>query len=341
MDQLKRLKNQEIIYRVIGLIQKQRDCRCLLINHLVEFDRRQLHIALGYSGLFSYLAQRHKFSESSAYRYTQAVRVVKSFPTVIDDLKIGTISLSNLSIVSKQLLGKNLTFPEKVDLLNRLKGVTKKEVEKIMAPKVKNLPRERVQTLVFHDQKEEKENKFEGKPTPKAVQKTPAEKPSKKVFKKLSFTVKESTYQKLERAKELLSTKYPKGALTSEIFEEALELLLEKKCPLRKEKRREKKPVKKITSQKTTKKVSQNRKYLPAKVKREVFQRSNYSCTYQSEDGKVCGSKHNLHIDHRKPTALGGSDEIENLRILCGVHNLYEAKRIMGEGFVDRKMRGG
>ncbi|MGZ3745515.1 MAG: HNH endonuclease signature motif containing protein [Pseudobdellovibrionaceae bacterium] len=32
-------------------------------------------------------------------------------------------------------------------------------------------------------------------------------------------------------------------------------------------------------------------------------------------------------MDHRRPLAFGGSDEISNLRVLCGVCNRQEAQR--------------
>ncbi len=293
----------------------------------MEFDKRQLHLSLGYSGLFPYLVKVHNFSESSAYRYTQVVKVAKVFPTVIDDLKEGRISLSYLAKVSKQLLASDFTFTEKVEMLDRLKGVTKKEVERIIAPKVKELPKERVQTLVFEEQPEKNP--------------PPQKKRQAKVFMKtLTFTVKESTYKKLERAKEVLSTKYPKGALTSEVFEEALELLLEKKCPQRKEQRIKKRAVKEPIKKAAKKTISQ-RKALPAKVKREVLKRDNHRCSYVSTDGKVCGSTHNLHFDHVKPLALGGGDGLSNIRLLCGKHNLFEAKRVLGERFILNKIKDG
>ena len=324
------LNNQEIINKVEGLIQKQREGRSELIKHLIEFDKRQLHLALGFSGLFSYLVNKHKFSESSAYRYSQTVKVAKLFPVVIEDLNSGSLSLSNLTKASKKLLSNSLTSSEKVGLLDELKGVAKKEVEKILAPKVKSTPKEKVQTLILEEPPIENNTR---KKTP-----TPIEKPSKVVLKTITFTVKESTYEKLERAKEVLSGKYPKGALTSEVFEEAIELLLEKKCPKRKEKR-VKKSIEKVQPKQPNKSIPQKRRALSAKIKREVLAKDNYRCSYKTKDGKVCGSKNNLHFDHILPVALGGDNSSENIRLLCRQHNLFEAGRLMGEKFIKEKIK--
>jgi hypothetical protein len=49
------------------------------------------------------------------------------------------------------------------------------------------------------------------------------------------------------------------------------------------------------------------------------------------ETGKRCGSRYFLEIDHSiKPVALGGSNDLENLRLLCRGHNAREAVKIFG-----------
>lgn len=45
-------------------------------------------------------------------------------------------------------------------------------------------------------------------------------------------------------------------------------------------------------------------------LKKLVYQRDEKKCT-------LCGSTHNLQYDHIQPKALGGSDTVENLRLLC------------------------
>jgi hypothetical protein len=47
---------------------------------------------------------------------------------------------------------------------------------------------------------------------------------------------------------------------------------------------------------------------------KKVFQRDEHKCKY-------CGSIDNLEIDHIKPLARGGSNDLDNLQILCGPCN--------------------
>jgi 5-methylcytosine-specific restriction endonuclease McrA len=69
------------------------------------------------------------------------------------------------------------------------------------------------------------------------------------------------------------------------------------------------------------------RKYISVKVKRAVFARANHCCELIHSDGRRCQSKFQLQTDHVVPLACGGTNDFENLRALCGVHNRSEAER--------------
>lgn len=66
-------------------------------------------------------------------------------------------------------------------------------------------------------------------------------------------------------------------------------------------------------------------------AKRRVKIRAGNQCEFvDPTTGRRCTSRYQLEIDHIQPKALGGSDDEENLRVLCKQHNLYEARRILG-----------
>ncbi|MEZ0393034.1 MAG: HNH endonuclease, partial [Pseudobdellovibrionaceae bacterium] len=66
-----------------------------------------------------------------------------------------------------------------------------------------------------------------------------------------------------------------------------------------------------------------------AQVKREVFLRAKNQC-------ENCRSTYALEIDHIQPKALGGSDESDNLRLLCKSCNQRAAINVFGVNKMER-----
>ena len=77
--------------------------------------------------------------------------------------------------------------------------------------------------------------------------------------------------------------------------------------------------------------VFQNRSALPINSKRVIWDRDGGRCTYRdSMTGLRCGSRFGLEFDHIQPLAVGGSNGVSNLRILCRSHNQFEAIQKLG-----------
>ena len=67
------------------------------------------------------------------------------------------------------------------------------------------------------------------------------------------------------------------------------------------------------------------------------MRRAKGACEYQDpQTGRICGSRHQVEIDHKLPRSLGGSNEESNLRCLCRKHNIYEGERLLGLNLMDR-----
>ena len=61
---------------------------------------------------------------------------------------------------------------------------------------------------------------------------------------------------------------------------------------------------------------------------REVKKKAGFRCEFVSLKGIRCSQTAHLEIDHIRPWALGGSSkDIQNLRYLCKVHNLFFAEQ--------------
>lgn len=68
-----------------------------------------------------------------------------------------------------------------------------------------------------------------------------------------------------------------------------------------------------------TEKFKRLRKAMPMRLRYAVLERDGFKCV-------LCGSKDLLEIDHIKPVAFGGTDEITNLQTLCYACN--QGKRL-------------
>ena len=64
--------------------------------------------------------------------------------------------------------------------------------------------------------------------------------------------------------------------------------------------------------------INTRRKSIPGKLRHKVFERDGYRC-------RECGATNKettLHVDHIKPVAKGGTNDINNLQTLCEKCNL-------------------
>ena len=76
-------------------------------------------------------------------------------------------------------------------------------------------------------------------------------------------------------------------------------------------------------------KNTKNVRYISKEKKHFIWQRDGEKCT-------KCGGSFNLQIDHRKPVALGGSSDVNNLRLLCFHCNQREALKFFSLEDIER-----
>ncbi len=82
------------------------------------------------------------------------------------------------------------------------------------------------------------------------------------------------------------------------------------------------------------------RQAIPAAIQREVWRRDGSRCTYVcATNGRRCGSRHQLEIDHIVAVARGGTNELRNLRLACREHNLEWATQVFGASHMQRYRR--
>ena len=69
------------------------------------------------------------------------------------------------------------------------------------------------------------------------------------------------------------------------------------------------------------KSASEYSRYIPSEVKQQVWNRDGGKCI-------ICGSKRHLEYDHELPVSKGGSNTVNNIRILCKQCNRKKSGKI-------------
>lgn len=78
-------------------------------------------------------------------------------------------------------------------------------------------------------------------------------------------------------------------------------------------------------------------RYVPAAVRRAVFDRDEGRCTYHDASGQRCCETHLLELHHELAFARGGAHTQENLTLRCQAHNTLAAEEEFGRDWVEIK----
>jgi hypothetical protein len=71
-------------------------------------------------------------------------------------------------------------------------------------------------------------------------------------------------------------------------------------------------------------------RYIAKAIKRNVFERDGWQCTFVDQKGRRCDERRGLEFDHIVPYARGGESTAENLRLRCRGHNLLHKEACFG-----------
>ena len=151
----------------------------------------------------------------------------------------------------------------------------------------------------------------------------------------LQVLISSGTYGKLRHAQALLSHAIPARDV-AQLLDRALDALI---AQAEKRKIGVGGPANRIRrqSKKRRSHTASSVRYIPARVRRAVWERDRGQCTFVSSAGHRCTERHFLEFDHIRPLARGGRATVEGIRLRCRAHNQYEAERVFGSGFIRRK----
>ena len=316
---IKDLSDKKLIQVFSESVKEERKATLLVLELIAEMDARKLYLKHGYSSLFVYLTTELNYSEGATHRRIASARAVNTYPEVKEMLLDGRLSLTNLSMLSKELTEEN-----KDKLLSLASYKSTRELEKLLLdykPAKKKI-REKIKPVVVKKEvrttplfdtkiKQESENHFRRR----------SSSPTQVIEKRLnlSFSVLEETQSLIDEVKTLLSGKFPKGASLEDLFVAGLESIVS-----------EHKRKNKALGTRKSRKSKKRTRHIPNDIRKAVLERDEYKCSFKAENGKICSCNWDIEVDHIVPFVDGGKHTVENLRVLCGAHHRYVTENKFG-----------
>jgi len=372
------LDSTALARRLGELVGDERNVQVEFLLHLDEFDRRRAYLEAGFGSLWEYCLRSLHLREGAAGRRIGAMRVLRRFPKLEPALRDGRLCLSTASLVGQVLTDENLeelieraAFRTKAEVEHLVASVRPREAptQGIRKVSVSSAAAKEdavrggassplllaacatvapVEVRVPLDDPHAEARPPAAPPAPVRVRPSPAEvRPVAEDCWTVRVTLDAAGKEELEALKALLSHKIPNGDLGA-VVREAIRCGIEKYrkgAPAPAQKRSPRTPAvqpdKPHGASTPTALAPAPTRHVPAAVRREVWKRDEGSCAWIGEDGRRCGSRWQLELDHIQPVALGGTSTADNLRIACRPHNMLHAEQVYGREHMDRFRRGG
>ena len=298
------LADDELVCQLKKLVGADRALNVKLLVHLGELDERGVCRAQGYASTFEYAVRALHMSDAEAYLRIHAARLGRRFPRVLELFGQGELHLTAI-----KLLGPILTADNHVQVLERARRKSKREIELLvaeLAPKpdvparMRKLPATRAALAPSIEAPveprsplmtmTEQHSSFSVEPAAfalQAPQPRATSTPQSPGRFKLEVMLDQAAHDKLEQLRALLRHQVPHGDLGC-VIERALDALLEQTL-----KRRFAQTKVKTKSPKKPRPAAPIRsprvrsRYIPRAVVREVYARDGGRCSFVSGGGQT------------------------------------------------------
>src|ERR1043165_1160391 len=350
---LSHVSNDALLRDLATTVKQDRATPATMLAQIAAVDERKLFAGAGYESMYLYCVRELHMSEDTAFRRIRVARTAREFPAIFNLLADGRLNLTSVL-----LLTPHLTAETAGELLAAATHKTQPEVELLLAER---FPRPDLPTLVQVLAPAGTSNGLAARadapmmephllacmeplapepvvpssgsssgqtmgPLPTYAKLTPLSADRVAV----QFTMRRTAYEQLCYAQALLGHALP-SADVGEVFEGGLDPLVDEL---------ERHKFAKCARSGSRKSAAQGR-YIPAEIRRAVWERDGGQCGFVSEHGKRCEARTRLEYDHVDPVARGGETTVDGLRLRCRTHNQYEAEGTFGAGFMEAKREAG
>jgi 5-methylcytosine-specific restriction endonuclease McrA len=369
------LDSHALARRLHDLVGDERKLQVEFLLHLDEFDRRQAFLQAGFGSLWDYCLRALHLREGAAGRRIGAMRALRRFPRLEGPLRDGLLCLSTVSLLAQVLTDDNLddlvgraAFLTKAEVDHLVASLQPRTPPKDGIRKLTEALGKREPALLLaaapteahanesserppqasasaahrrHDAEGAEnavavaeETRAGGETVRRIARRAEIQAVSGDQWS-LRVTIDGAFKEELETPTMLLSHKVPSGDLAA-VLREAV------RCGIEKHGKRKGAvpPARNRTRTSEPRATGAERsRAIPADVRRQVWERDGGRCAYEGEDGRRCGSRWQLEVDHVHPVSRGGRSTADNLRLACRKHNILHAEEVYGREHMTRFRR--
>jgi hypothetical protein len=326
--------------RPADLLKHERHTMADFLVALAEFDRQRGWVALGYSGLFSFLNRQLGLSKAASFFRKTAAELIQRYPEIVEPLRDGRLCLSSMASLAKVLTPAN-----RADVLPRFFHRSALEAKSIVAELTPD-PKPPTRTVVTVTpvrilpavvdkmpaataggsacEPRRLDVSTIDRPAPLILQPSPTLRvePLTPTETRIHVTVSPAFLEKLEAARLALSHSMPRAS-EEDVLSAGLDLLLDRDA-------KRKGLVAKPRPAPADAPATPGALYIPASVRREVWERDRGKCQWPVDGGGICRSRLRTELDHVQLRCRGGRPVAADLRVTCDFHNHVRAARARG-----------
>jgi len=313
-EDVKSLCDEVLLAQTDYLVNEERQNTILILRHLREIEIRRLFVDLGFSSMYEYCIKHLKYSEGQTQRRLSSARLFTELPEIENKIQAGDLNITSLSKIQSFLkveesAENELSREEKLDLIHHLKNKSTREVEKDL--------------VRFSNRPALMAEKFQ------VTTLMPVLGEELVSFAKFEALLDEAQSKLLTEFKNLFAhelSDFSDGAILNFLLEKVVNQKKKKLGLIEKDEwTTNNAPLP------SAPKVKQQRTHIPMATQRKVWARANSCCEHKNKNSQTkCNSKHALEIDHVISIALGGTNALENLQLLCRNHNSRRAIKTFG-----------
>ncbi|MNK99946.1 hypothetical protein D3C87_1203630 [compost metagenome] len=307
---IKKLSDHQLLASTDKLVSEERRITLEVLQHLREVEVRRLYIDLEFESMYKYCIQRLKYSEGEAQRRLSAARLLRELPEIESQIQSGDLNITNLSAVqsfvrAEKMADKPLSREEKLELISTVENKSTRQVKQ-------ELIQQSHQPALLAE-------KFQ---MPSVNLPT--------ALIKFETLMTDENLELLQEFKNLYA-----HDLADLSNQSVLMFLLNKAVQHKKQKlgliEKVPRPSNAPLPSAEDVKIKKQRKAIPISVQRQIWKRANFCCEHIDTNSKSrCTSKFALQTDHIISLALGGSNKVDNLRLLCRSHNSRRSIKTFG-----------